>query len=111
MSKFIVDSNFFIEAHRSTYPLDIFQSFWVKVKNLSNEGIIISIDKVKKEIYDRASHEDELKSWCEENLPKNFFKNTDIVIQNYVSIVDWVKSHHYTSRAIQEFLQTDLADP
>ena len=31
MSKFIVDSNFFIQAHRSIYPLDVVQSFWLKV--------------------------------------------------------------------------------
>ena len=48
MSKFIVDSNFFIQAHRSIYPLDVVQSFWLKVKILSQNGTIVSIDKVKK---------------------------------------------------------------
>ena len=73
MSKFIVDSNFFIQAHRSIYPLDVVQSFWLKVKSLSQNGIIVSIDKVKKEIFDNSSHEDELKLWCEANLPNDFF--------------------------------------
>jgi hypothetical protein len=58
MNLFIVDSNFFIEAHRSTYPLDVAHSFWNKVRQLANEAKIVSIDKVKKEIYD---HEDALK--------------------------------------------------
>ena len=66
MSKYIVDSNFFIQAHRSIYPLDVVQSFWVKVNELSRNGTIVSIDKVKKEIYDNSSHEDELKIWCEQ---------------------------------------------
>lgn len=113
MSKFIVDSNFFIEAHRSIYPLDVVQSFWTKIKSLADNGIILSVDKVKREIYDNSSHEDELKIWCETNLPNDFFVNTDSVLQNYITIVDWTNSmsHHYKNRAIQEFLETDLADP
>ncbi len=113
MSKFIVDSNFFIQAHRSIYPLDVVQSFWLKVNSLSQNGTIVSIDKVKKEIFDNSSHEDELKVWCGANLPTDFFINTDSVLNNYISIVSWVNSmsHHYTASAIQEFLETDLADP
>jgi len=113
MSKYILDSNFFIQAHRSIYPLDVVQSFWLKVKSLSEDGTIVSIDKVKKEIFDNSAHEDELKLWCDSNLPSDFFINTDSVLNNYVSIVSWTNSmsHHYTTAAIQEFLETDLADP
>ena len=112
MSKFIVDSNFFIQAHRSSYPLDVVQSFWLKVQSLSQNGTIVNIDKVKKERFDNSSHEDELKLWCDENLPNDFFINTDPVLNNYASIVNWVSmSHHYTDNAIQEFSETDLADP
>ena len=113
MNKYIVDSNFFIQAHRSIYPLDVVQSFWVKVDALSHKGTIVSIDKVKKEIYDNSSHEDELKLWCDSNLPNDFFLNTDAVLNNYISIVNWTNSmsHHFTLNAIQEFLVTDHADP
>ena len=44
---YVVDSNFFIEAHRATYPLDVAHSFWNKVKQLADDGKIVSIDKVK----------------------------------------------------------------
>lgn len=113
MSKYILDSNFFIQAHRSIYPLDVVRSFWLKIYDLSRTGAIVSIDKVKKEIYDNSSHEDELKSWCSCNLPNDFFINTDTVLQNYIAIVSWANSmsHHFTSNAIEEFLETDLADP
>ena len=112
MSKFIVDSNFFIQAHRSIYPLDVVQSFWLKVKSLSQKGTIVSIDKVKKEIFDNSSHEDELKLWCEANLPNDFFINTDPVLNNYVLIKRWIaKPNHYNVGAIEEFLETGLADP
>ncbi len=53
MDVYVVDSNFFIDAHRTTYPLDIAFSFWSKVKLLADAGRIISIDKVRNELYDK----------------------------------------------------------
>lgn len=111
MNKFIVDSNFFIQAHRSIYPLDVVPSFWLKIKSLASVGIIISIDKVRLEIFDNSAHQDELKDWCQSNLPDDFFKSTDAVLNDYISIVNWVTSSSYMDRAKQEFLETDLADP
>jgi hypothetical protein len=51
MSVYIVDSNFFIQAHRTSYPFDIATSFWSKIISLAETGRIISIDKVKNEIF------------------------------------------------------------
>ena len=109
--KYIVDSNFFIQAHRSIYPLDIFQGFWIKIKSLSDNGTILSIDKVKKEIFDKSSHEDELMRWCNSNLNENFFIDTTSFLNNYISIVNWTTSmnNHYTQPAIEEFLEVELA--
>jgi hypothetical protein len=106
---YTVDSNFFIEAHRKTYPLDVASSFWNKVKHLSNNGTIVSIDKVKKEIYD---HEDALKTWCISNLPDSFFLDTAPFLAKYSAIVSWAASmsHHYLPNAIAEFLHADEAD-
>ena len=44
-------------------------------------------------------------------MPDDFFKSTDSVLANYIAIVNWVNSSHFTDRAKQEFLETDLADP
>ena len=70
MSIFVVDSNFFIEAHRATYPLDVARGFWNKIQQLAADQRLISIDKVKAELFD--NHEDELKEWCEASLPIDF---------------------------------------
>jgi hypothetical protein len=109
MSVYVVDSNFFIQAHRMYYPLDVVFSFWEKVKQLADAGKIISIDKVKQEIY---QNEDALKTWCEDNLPPEFFKDTMPVIASYLNIIAWAatKSNHYTQNAIAEFLEADEAD-
>jgi hypothetical protein len=109
MSVYAVDSNFFIQAHRATYPLDVATSFWNKVKELAYAGKIISIDKVKKEIYD---HQDDLKDWCEHNLPDGFFKDTAPIVSSCTRVVGWANSmrSHYTSNALSEFLDADEAD-
>lgn len=112
MTRYLLDTNFFIQAHRSYYPLDVVESFWERTKELAKNGHIISIDKVKKEIYDKSSHEDELKIWCDDNLGKHFFHGTDEALPHYIQIVQWVNSmrHQYHDSAIEEFLQADLAD-
>jgi hypothetical protein len=73
MGIYVIDSNFFIQAHRANYPLDIAFSFWNKVKKLAEDGKIISIDKVKNELYDKN---DALENWCRTNLLEDFFKES-----------------------------------
>jgi len=109
MGVYVVDSNFFIQAHRESYPLDIAFSFWNKVKQLADEGRIISIDKVKNEIYDKN---DALEAWCKANLPEDFFKDSSQVMEAYGQVSAWAisKSAHYMPNALNEFLDADEAD-
>lgn len=109
MSVYVVDSNFFIQAHRVIYPLDVAISFWDKVKKLAEDGSIVSIDKVKNELY---QNDDELKTWCKNNLPDNFFKDSTELINEYSQVVSWAmsKSGHYLQKALDEFLDAGEAD-
>lgn len=109
MSVYVVDSNFFIQAHRANYPLDVALSFWAKVQQLAHEGKIISIDKVKDELYNKN---DELEAWCRAKLPEDFFKSTDEVMTQYSQVISWAvsKSGQYNQNALNEFLSSDEAD-
>ena len=109
MSVYVVDTNFFIQAHRAYYPLDIAHSFWGKVRELASNGTIMSIEKVKNEIF---VNDDELKEWCKTNLPADFFKNSSLAIEEYAKVVTWAngRESHYTQSARTEFLNTDEAD-
>ena len=109
MSTYLVDANFFIQAHRAIYPLDVAPSFWNKVQELARNGNIISIDKVRDEIY---QNEDDLKNWCEANLPDNFFHDSSITLSEYSTIAVWANSmsYHYKSSALEEFLDAAEAD-
>ena len=109
MVVYVADSNFLITAHRTTYPLDIATGFWNKVQQLANAGTIISIDKVKGELFDKN---DTLEAWCRANLPQGFFKSTVDVMVEYGRVTTWAmsKSDHYLQNALNEFLNADEAD-
>jgi len=108
---FVVDTNFFIQSHRERYPLDVATSFWDKVKILAGSQKIISIDKVKNEIWRK---EDKIKQWCEQNLPEGFFFTTKSkeILSQYKKVIKWAISmnHQYTQKAIDEFLEYERAD-
>lgn len=106
---FILDSNFFIQAHRMHYPMDVVPGFWLKIREFADKGLIVSIDKVKDEIH---LNKDDLAMWCEENLLHGFFRNTDIVISEYVAVSNWAnsKASHYKLAALNEFLDSAEAD-
>lgn len=93
-----------------SYPLDIALNFWIKVRNLADQGKIISVDKVKNEIYGKN---DDLENWCQANLPNDFFKDTATsdVINEYGKICNWaISKGQYTQSALNEFLHADEAD-
>ena len=109
MPVYVLDSNFFIQAHRFHYPIDVAAGFWNKVRQLALEGRVISIDKVKKELYDKN---DALEEWCRNNLPEDFFKDTSVVMAAYGQVTAWAisRSGHYLPNALNEFLDADEAD-
>ncbi len=110
MTPFLLDANFFIEAYRKGFPMDVIPSFWVKLKELADAGKIISLDKVKDEIY---KNEDELKFWCEANLPASFFKDSSEVLDAYKEVVQWAYSKRenpYSQSALDVFMEADAAD-
>lgn len=96
---YLLDTNIFI---RSKYelPIDIFQSFWQQLAGLARAGQIFSSDKVKEEI-DRGN--DELKQWCNEQLPKEFFLPFE-AHEEYARLMTWANDNPtFTLPAKQEF--------
>lgn len=107
--EYVLDSNFFIEAHRNTYPLDVAEGFWRKLKELADSGVVVSIDKVKNELYDKN---DDLEAWCRANLPQDFFKDSSTVIPEYTTVVGWAPSRMppYLQGALNDFMDAERAD-
>ena len=108
---YVLDSNFFLQASKMHYPIDIAPGFWEKVSQLAADGKIISIDKVKAELF---TNPDSLTQWIDDNLPADFFKETDtqIVLTTYGHVCAWAasRSAHYSPGALATFLEADEAD-
>lgn len=110
MTKYLIDTNIFIEAHRNFLPIDIATGFWGKIQELASIGKIHSIDKVRDEL---CAHNDDLKKWIINNLDDNFFWNTTgEVLLKVEEIVQWVtECQRYNDAAKSEFMNSmDKAD-
>ena len=108
---YIFDTNSFITPHRGGYnPLDVAISFWNKIHELSDTSVIMSIDKVKDELY---GHDDELKKWVKETLPRNFFVKfeSDATMAKLRDVSTWANTHRtYNDTAKRKFLDNTKAD-
>lgn len=71
MAVYILDTNFFISAHRYHYPLDIAVSFWEKIKLMADTGKIISTINVRNELY--SYERGKVQQWCKDKLMNTFF--------------------------------------
>ncbi len=71
---------------------------------------ICSIDKVKNELF---RNEDALKTWCEENLPGDFFKESENSLSEYAQVVNWAYAkldNPYSQSALDIFMDAEEAD-
>lgn len=46
---YVIDTNYLIIAHDNYFP-EVFDSFWDKIDELIEEGILVSINEVKEEL-------------------------------------------------------------
>jgi Domain of unknown function (DUF4411) len=108
MPIYVADTNFFVQAHRMHYPLDIVPGFWLKIIELDRRGILVSIDKVKAEMVD---YKDVLSKWIKTELSADFFKDTSTVVPQYATLTGWAATHpQYTTAAKAEFCDDKVAD-
>ena len=109
MGPYLIDSNFLIQAHRGTYPLDVATSFWLKIKQLADDRKIISIDKVKNEIH---QYKDQLTNWCEANLADNFYQHSATVMPAYAQVIRaaQLRIPSYRQTALDIFYDAEEAD-
>lgn len=109
-TKYILDSNVFIEAHRRYYSFDIAPSFWRFLINKAKENKIISIDRVYKEL---INGKDKLAEWIEKEFGFAFIEtnNASNIIIQYAELMKWANSQtQYSQNAIDEFAQVENAD-
>ncbi|GBR76664.1 protein DUF4411 [Candidatus Termititenax persephonae] len=97
ITKYLIDTNILIEAHRRYYAFDICSGFWDFITIQYKNNTIRSIDKVRNEL----KTGDNLDIWVTNNLPKDFFCSTeDIkVAEKYSQIIRKIEAQHYNPNA------------
>lgn len=107
-SVYVLDANVFIEAARRYYAFDLGTKFWDILLEYADNGLIESIDRVKKELdkgKGREGEEDELTTWANGDFSYAFCSTDDEdVIAFYGKIMTWVQGQiQYTDAAKAEF--------
>ena len=92
-----MDTNVFVTAHRSYYPLDLCPGCWDGLIQHFRAGTLLSIDNVRDELLDASNTENEepdaLYFWTR-SAPRDLFASTNQqpVVQIYRNVIAWVYS-------------------
>ena len=116
-TRYLLDSNIFIEASRKYYHFDICPDFWsVLIEQHANKRMF-SIEPVKAEILpkqkkvvdnqnDDTPRHDKLFLWVKDETPKSLFADCDdsLILKSYKEIIQSVYANpQYTDTAKEEF--------
>ena len=102
-SRYVVDANVLMEAHRRYYRFTVCPGFWDCMAWQHKQGVVCSIDRVKSEI---EAGKDKLAQWVKKDCPKTFFyATTDPKVSTwYGEIIAWVQAQtRYTPAAKSQF--------
>ena len=102
-SRYVLDSNPFIEAKNRYYGFELCPGFWKGLILQHNNDRVYSIDRVLDELTDAG---DELSDWAKEDAPKTFFKKTQdrAVIEMFQRMTTWVNAQpQFSPAARMEF--------
>lgn len=103
---YLLDSNVFIEAHRSYYGFDFCPGFWDWLIKQGEAGTTLSIKAVKDEIHGKdKERKDKLSSWID-NFGEDFFQEPNPeTFKAMVEVANWAHGNpQYKESAIQTFL-------
>lgn len=106
---FLIDSNILITPYEQYYPFDLVSSFWDQTSQHINDGSIVILDVVKREV-ERGG--DDLSEWINKTQIKNFIDHReDLVIQIYSEVLNYIQSHDcYKESALTEWSKNSVAD-
>lgn len=108
MDRYLLDSNYWINAE-NYYPIDIFPSFWERMKTLIESGEVVVHQTVLEEI-DRK--ERAASDWLHAVAGDVIMPITEDTLAKYVDVCRWAEdqAQNYKKEAIDEFEQNDRAD-
>lgn len=102
MTRFLLDTNIFIQAKNLHYGFDFCPAFWDWLVAQNKAGRVASIDKVGDEL--RAG-DDDLSDWAAARGHAFFLPPAGPVLPALERVSAWATSQNYEASAISTFLQ------
>lgn len=102
MTRFLLDTNIFIQAKNLHYGFDFCPAFWEWLVARNGEGRVASIDKVADEL---QAGGDDLAHWAAAQGRGFFLPADDPVVPALGRVSTWAIGQTYTPAAISTFLQ------
>lgn len=102
MTKYLLDSNVFIQAKNLHYGFDFCPAFWDWIVDRNAADVVGSIEQVEDEL---LGYGDELSDWAKEQ-GSGFFSRADATVLPALGHVSsWATMQNYESAAVSTFLQ------
>jgi hypothetical protein len=101
----LLDTNVFVQAHRSYYAFDICPGFWETLLEQHDGGRLHSLDRVLDEL---SKGNDALKKWARDTVPPPCFAKTNEarVVRAFGEAQRWVDAQpRFVAAAKAEFAQ------
>ncbi len=102
MTRYLLDTNIFIQARNLHYGFDFCPAFWEWLLAQNSAGIVASIDKVADEL---IAHGDDLSAWAKAHGSEFFLPPDEPVVPALSRVSAWTNEQNYERAAISTFLQ------
>ncbi|WP_294535678.1 DUF4411 family protein [uncultured Rhodoblastus sp.] len=102
MTRYLLDSNIFIQAKNLHYGFDFCPAFWDWMAGQNGAGKVASIDKVGDELQAGA---DDLSDWAVAQGSGFFLPPDGAVLPALSRVSTWATGQNYEAAAISTFLQ------
>ena len=102
MTRYLLDTNIFIQAKNLHYGLDFCPAFWEWMIDENGKGKVASIDKVGDEL---QAGGDDLADWATARGKSFFLPPDEVVLPALGRVSAWATGQTYEPSAIATFLQ------
>lgn len=102
MTRYLLDSNIFIQAKNLHYGFEFCPAFWAWLVQQNDAGTVASIEKVGDELQAQA---DDLSIWAAARGPQFFMPPDGAVLPALAAVSTWATTQNYEQAAVTTFLQ------
>lgn len=110
-SVYLIDANALMTPYRQYYAFDLCPSFWDRLTEAFDDGRIVLLEQVKREI---MKGDDPLTDWMKANeeIIEVCDYKTDKIVSNYQAVLQYIQGCGlYKESALAAWAPEDIADP